>query len=462
MSHPINQPFGRRLFALAIIVVIAAGFLIYWARRASSAGQAQLVVVARTELEADTLARAFRDRLDRLQGVFLETSSPGSVELREAVDEARDELTAWIRKRQSGNQSDAEHALLAQLAHRLDEHFTQIETHVLPPLLEGASLELATFGSLQMRTNQLQGLADDFARSHIVGLKAMLQGTFDDLEQLRNLVYACLVLLGTALVALGVLIYRMLIVPLRMMVVDRDEALAHSEKLAALGTLAAGVAHEIRNPLTAMKARLYTLRRTVVNDAVLTDLDSIQRDADRLEKIVRDVLGYARTPIPRYERFDLAEWLHELVVALRPEMVAAKIALLLKPGDPLALEADPDQLRQVVLNLARNSREALEGRAGSITLTWHEGTWNFRFGPEPGVVLVLEDDGPGIPADVRPRLFDPFFTTKASGTGLGLAIVARITDAHRGSIAYETAPGHGTRFEIRLQLRQRPAHRTMS
>jgi len=169
------------------------------------------------------------------------------------------------------------------------------------------------------------------------------------------------------------------------------------------------------------------------------------------------VLGYARPMEPKFAEVDLAAWTREFGAFVEPELAVGGIRLAVDASESLRLPADPEQLRQVMLNLVRNAQEAIDGRPGSIELTVRKerGTLRQQRAVEVAVLRVT-DDGPGIPAAVRARLFDPFFTTKKAGTGLGLAIIARLVENHGGEITYQTAEGKGTCFAVRLPMR-RPA-----
>jgi signal transduction histidine kinase len=306
--------------------------------------------------------------------------------------------------------------------------------------------------------NRLQSIADDFAAAHDEELRSLLQESLDSLRWMRNLVFACLGLLLAAIVVVVALLYGGIVRPLREQLIDREALLAKREKLAALGTLAAGVAHEIRNPLTAIKARLYTLRRTLIGDDGQEDVQAITHEVDRLEHIVRDVLGYARPAEAVLGPVELSAWLREFAAFVEPELTATGNELAVDTAVTADVAADPGQLRQVMLNLVRNAQEALEGRLGRIELALHRERAPLRGEMAEVAVLSVTDNGPGIPVNIQPRLFDPFFTTKPAGTGLGLAIVAHLVENQAGEIKFQSAPGTGTRFAVRLPIRGEARH----
>jgi two-component system nitrogen regulation sensor histidine kinase NtrY len=173
---------------------------------------------------------------------------------------------------------------------------------------------------------------------------------------------------------------------------------------------------------------------------------TVMEEADRLKHIVTEFSGFARMPKPEFQRLDLNELVRS---ALALYQGAAPVGIRLAERLP-QIDADKNQLNQVVLNLVENARDAIGSRSeGRITVSTRLGEASDR------VMLIVEDNGPGIPLDLKDKVFAPYFTTKHTkgGTGLGLAIVHRIVSDHGGRIALADAPGGGARFAIELPLR---------
>jgi PAS domain S-box-containing protein len=226
------------------------------------------------------------------------------------------------------------------------------------------------------------------------------------------------------------------------------EKLAHAqrqlieqERLAALGELSAVVAHEVRNPLGVIFNSLGSLRRMLQpeGDARVL-LDMVGEEADRLNRIVGDLLDFARPVTPVLRPEPLERVVDEAVAAAVGEGSSVTVAREVGPDLP-PVPMDARLVRQAVLNVAANAVQAMP-RGGRLGVRICRDA--------RGVLVELEDTGPGIPADIRTRIFEPFFTTKASGTGLGLAVVKRIMDGHRGEISVLTRPGGGTIVQLRF------------
>jgi two-component system NtrC family sensor kinase len=229
------------------------------------------------------------------------------------------------------------------------------------------------------------------------------------------------------------------------------QALALSnERLAAIGKMAAHVTHEIRNPLSAMGLNVEMLEDELSHDSgagraeVKNLLKAIQREVQRLEHLSEEYLRVARLPQPRMEADDLASAVREIVEFATPEIENAGCTVALRvPASLPPAFFDEAQLRQALLNLLRNAREAMPSGGPIEVSVSAEGM---------SVVVDVDDQGVGVPEEIRARVFDPFFSTKGEGTGLGLAITRHIVEAHGGRVTCESRAGGGTRFRIALPI----------
>jgi signal transduction histidine kinase len=262
-----------------------------------------------------------------------------------------------------------------------------------------------------------------------------------------------LALLGLLFVfglVLAAFVYRDMIVPLKVKLVETESMVERNEKLASLGMLAAGVAHEIRNPLTAIKAAVYMQQKKFkTGSAEHADAELVQREILRLERIVTEFLQFARPAEPQLVRTTASASLKEVQSFLAPELAKSNIQLVIEDGAALPIKADTEQLKQVLINLVQNAADSIE-RNGTITLRARHERKALTNGETNVVVMEVADTGKGIPPDVEKRLFDPFFTTKSTGTGLGLSIAACLVQKNGGALQYQTRPNHGTTFGIVL------------
>jgi len=229
-----------------------------------------------------------------------------------------------------------------------------------------------------------------------------------------------------------------------------ERLLERQEKLATLGTLTAGIAHEIRNPLTSIKARLYTLEKHLnAVPPARRDTDIISSEISRLERIVREALSFARPADPKLEPIAAETLLHEVQGLMAPTLEARNVNLVVEPGPALIAYADSGHIKQVLINLIRNGADAIE-KSGTVSLRSRAAQTSLGGRETSVVILEVSDTGKGIPADVEKRLFDPFFTTKETGTGLGLPIALRMVEKQGGKIEYQTQCGQGTTFRVVL------------
>jgi signal transduction histidine kinase len=309
----------------------------------------------------------------------------------------------------------------------------------------------ATYKKVREISSGLFPLCDDLVASQREGFSEFLHGTQETLASHQQLLMVCSALIVGMMTILAILVYRGMIAPLRIGLTESRSIIERQEKLASLGILASGVAHEIRNPLTAIKFRLFSLRKTIPAVAQDEDASVIGDEINRLEGIVQDFLQFARPSEPRLIRTEANKILEDVYKLLMPQLQKDAIELRLETGaaKDILIYADAQQVKQVLINLIQNSAESI-GRNGTITLSARRETAEIDSRTRPAAILAISDTGNGIPPEVEARLFDPFFTTKEGGTGLGLAVSARIVEKHGGLLRYETEINRGTTFEVVL------------
>jgi PAS domain S-box-containing protein len=235
--------------------------------------------------------------------------------------------------------------------------------------------------------------------------------------------------------------------------VGLERAARQAEKLAALGTLAAGLAHELNNPIGIISSRAELMLLETEADPlppdVAEDLRVIHRHAQRVAKIAQGLLSFARHSAGERGRVDLNQVVDETLLLADKMIVKDGVTLrrTLTPGLP-PIWGDANALQQVVMNLVTNARDAVKG-GGEISVETSAADE-----PPGGVQLLVRDSGPGIPPEILPKIFDPFFTTKAEGTGLGLSISYGIVREHQGTVDVQSAPGRGTTFVLTFRRAQ--------
>ncbi len=229
-----------------------------------------------------------------------------------------------------------------------------------------------------------------------------------------------------------------------------QEEVRRKDRLAAIGQLTAGIAHEIRNPLAAIEGFSELLIRRIQDDRARVLLDEIVQEVRHLNRIVGDFLTFAREPQLHVEPTDVGALIDgtlSLLLSTHPHGITLKWTL---PAQRSPVVLDPNEFRRAFVNIVRNALEAM-GSGGTLEVTADLA--------EDWLTVTVRDSGPGIPEHVKERIFTPFFTTKDQGTGLGLAIAHKIVEGHRGVIEVDTTPGAGSAFTIRIPL-ERVAHET--
>jgi len=230
------------------------------------------------------------------------------------------------------------------------------------------------------------------------------------------------------------------------------EHLLQAEKMAMVGKLAAGVAHSIRNPLTSVKMRLFSLSRSIeLNDYQKEDFDVISKEIRHTDTIVQNFLEFARPPKLKIQSISPSVVVDQTLLLLEHRLKAYDVTVNVIRKHPLPeIQGDPEQLKEVFVNIIENACEAM-GSGGSIVIHEEE------LCPAPSTktaVIRVKDNGPGISDVIKSKLFQPFFTTKDEGTGLGLSIAGRIIEEHQGRLDVDSKEDQGATFIVTLPIKE--------
>jgi signal transduction histidine kinase len=438
-----NLPVARQLFLLAGALTFLA-LLIGWSAFVSWREIRELRGGLTTaQLESFRIADHLQARLLKLDSRLLNYADGRRPEdWRSFEDESR-RIDAWIDQQKTALTTPEEKAILSEINAAYDGYLAAASE-----IAAGA----ASFDKFKVEAaeERLITLGLKLANAHREALGRFVASTQQSLALLQAVIFTALLALVLLATWAGAVVYREMIAPLRVKLIESQALIERHEKLASLGVLAAGVAHEIRNPLTAIKARLYTQQKALApGSRERADAEFIGKEIDRLEKIVSDFLRFARPVEPERVPLSPANLLHEVRQLMAPQLRESRIDLAVERAVETKLLGDPEQLKQVLINLVQNSAEAFR-TGGTIKLRAVEGRIALGGRMREVVIIEVEDNGTGIPPEVQKRLFDPFFTTKQSGTGLGLSIAARIVEKHAGALRVQTAVNRGTTFGVVL------------
>jgi two-component system sensor histidine kinase PilS (NtrC family) len=232
---------------------------------------------------------------------------------------------------------------------------------------------------------------------------------------------------------------------------EMEDQVRMQERLATVGSLAAGIAHEIRNPLASLSGAIQVLQGELDLKGDNKNLmDIVVRETDRLNTIITEFLEYARIKNAQNERIELLPILDETIMLLKnSKEFTGGIRISHTIGPQFLVKGDAQRLRQVFWNLFNNACQAMP-QGGDITVTARQ--YSSENDDSIWCEISIADTGPGIDQEDKNKIFNPFYTTKTGGTGLGLAIVYRIIEDHHGTITVESGPGKGTKFLIRLPM----------
>jgi signal transduction histidine kinase len=235
---------------------------------------------------------------------------------------------------------------------------------------------------------------------------------------------------------------------------DAKERLLHGERLATIGEMAAGIAHELKSPLVSIGGFSRRLQRKLPKGSDESGyVSTIIGEVDRLEKMLSDILSFSKKSALCYSLCSLPEIIEEALSVVMPPFEESRIKIIRNfPRKILSFMGDGQQIKQVFINLFTNALEAMHGGSGEIRITCTSG----RHAGHEAVIVKIADTGGGIPLNALNNIFNPFYTTKEAGTGLGIPIVNRIVTNHGGKVQVNNYPGVGVEFAIFLPLEPPP------
>jgi len=447
-----NSRLRFRLAALALAIALMGAMIVFITFFSQRQGAELRTRLNDLDSQSFGIAEQFKDALRDV--------SDQLTRYRAARDEAswKDFLNAgqklkfWIDAQKPTLNTAAEEDILRQIDAAYADYLRNAQKlhDQMPPLALQMPAPPAAPEALALSRRHLFDLGQELAQAHFDLRSQLLARAHQTLAQLRRSILGLLALLFLFGLALAAMVYRDMILPLRVKLVQSQSAAERHEKLASLGLLAAGVAHEIRNPLTAIRAALFVQKKKAPpGSPESANVEVVEREVSRLERIVNDFLQFARPAEPDFTTITADLLLLEAQQSLAPQLERNHILLKLQPAEPLRVRVDTAQFKQVLINLIQNAADSI-GHDGLVTLRARPDRGRLANGEAPVVVLEVADTGRGIPPEVQKRLFDPFFTTKENGTGLGLSIADRIVQKHGGKLQYQTVVNRGTTFGIIL------------
>ena len=439
-------PVGRQLLLFAAVLTFLS-LLIGWSAFVSWREIRELRGGFTTvQLESFRIADQLHAGLLKLDSRLLKYDDGRRPEDWRSFEDESKRLDAWIDRQKTALTTREEKAVLSEINAAYDGYLAAASE---------AAAGAASFDKFKVEAakERLINLGLQLANAHREALGRFVASTQQSLALLQAVIFTALLALVLLAAWAATVVYHEMIAPLRVKLIESQALVERHEKLASLGVLAAGVAHEIRNPLTAIKARLFTQQKALAPASrERADAEFIGREIDRLERIVRDFLRFARPVEPERVSLSPANLLDELRELMAPQLRESSIDLAVERAVETMVLADPEQIKQVLINLVQNAAEALS-KGGTIKLRAVESRIALGGRMRDVVIIEVEDSGTGIPPEVQERLFDPFFTTKQSGTGLGLSIAARIVEKHAGAIRVQSGVNRGTTFGVVLPVK---------
>src|SRR5439155_16626158 len=363
-----RTPFGIRLWVLIAALLLVAGGMIYGLFSAWHRVQEVEAKLTTSQIERFQLASQVRRELQGLNNSMLRYVLARNPQQWALFEQASSDLNHWIDSNDPSMNpksllaTDAERRSFQELNRVYDDYLAAagaVHSNAQPALV--SSGQLAQLDSFDAQADRMRDLVRQLTDAHRTAEAEFLATASASLASLRGILTGSIVVLLALVAAMGWVIYRDMIAPLQTKLVHSQHLLERQEKLVTLGTLAAGIAHEIRNPLTSLKARLYTLEKHLQTvPAARKDTDIIGAEISRLERIVQDVLSFARPSDPKLETIAVDALLRDVQGLMSPNLERRGVQLVVESNTELRVRADSGHLKQVLINLVRNGAEAID------------------------------------------------------------------------------------------------------
>ncbi|MFZ2447174.1 MAG: ATP-binding protein [Syntrophobacteraceae bacterium] len=477
------------MFALAALVFIAllgGGCTIWMVHRMDSAVSS----VISSRVAALNFAQEMESSLAMQRGLLSYYFLDANGEWLTQLDHHRYDFEKWLKKAREVTGSESERELLNSIESRYIR-YTNMRDQVIELYKSGNREE----GYRLQRDARnpffaIRDLCDQYKNAQYGAIDSLSRSIRSQVVFFDTAASIAMVLAAILGITLAVLLLQRVLVPIRLLALAADpqeapsldepdeikalgnkirgliesvdltktqlqqsrEHLLQSEKLAQIGKLAAGVAHSVRNPLTSVKMRLFTMERTLeLSSAQKEDFEVISEEIRHIDTIVQNFLEFSRPPKLKLQKVSPSDAVDMAIQLLRHRVESYGVTVeLIRQRRLPEIDGDPEQLKEVFVNLIVNACEAM-GDGGRILISEEEGTTE----PTGRVsVIKVSDNGPGVPDGIREKIFEPFFTTKEEGTGLGLSIVARIVEDHKGVLNMKSRQNKGTTFTITLPCRK--------
>jgi signal transduction histidine kinase len=441
-----------RLAALGLAVALMAALIVFITLNSQREVSDLQTRLNNVDLESSGIANQFRDSFRELNNSAIGYGISHDPAAWGACLKQSDELKTWITAQKLRLHNPSEKEILLQMESCYGNYLKTLQEfhHTILSSGRQGNAYLSDISPIREKAQSLFDLSRSLADAHYQSRDGLLVHARHTLLELRMSILVSLGLLLIFGVALSFEIYRNLIAPLRVKLVESEALAERHEKLASLGLLAAGVAHEIRTPLTAIKAALYLQKKNFqAGSSERENVEVVEREILRLERIVNDFIRFARPADPEPALLNVEDLLLDLQNFFTPQLGEANIQLIMEILAPMRIRADAAQIKQVLINLVQNAADSIGGD-GKITLRARPDQKRLANMEKPVVAIEISDTGKGISPEVEKRLFDPFFTTKENGSGLGLTIAAQIVQKHGGELQYQTLVNHGATFGIIL------------